>query len=236
MRQRCSLVFAVLAGLTLLAPAVASAAPAELWFAHVILGERFRPLDVYLDGRLLTRALPSVGTKGPLAVVPGVHELALVRPGTDSATGPVFSLRRRLLRDERYLLLVRLTEGKQQVAELRRISDDAPGASPITTLVRPSNAVLTIVHGAASPPVIFNQEGGGLLPVLANGEQVRLRVTAPIELRLFPSFAGSRQTIFGDAPVAVPLHPGEQVLLFVYGATDDRGFVMSQFVIPPREP
>ncbi|WP_088280956.1 DUF4397 domain-containing protein [Kineosporia sp. A_224] len=173
-----------------LVPTTAQAAEASA-AAYVVQGVADQALDVYVDSRLVRRAVPAKTVVGPLALAPGEHVVTL-RRGSTPVTDASFSVG---AGDSTDLVVHRFPDATR--APSVTVFDNDLSAVP------PGKTRLRIAHTAVVGPADVVVDGNVLLRNLANGESATNVVPAgTYSVSVVPT-ATTGPAVLGPAPIKV---------------------------------
>lgn len=173
-----------------LAPTTARAAEASA-AAYVVQGVADQALDVYVDSRLVRRAVPAKTVVGPLALPPGDHVVAL-RRGSTEVTDASFTVEAGGSTD----LVVHRFPDAARAPSVTVFDNDLSAVPPGKTRLR-------IAHTAVVGPADVVVDGNVLLRNLANGESATNVVPAgTYSVSIVPT-ATTGPAVLGPAPIKV---------------------------------
>ena len=159
--------------------------------AYVVQGVADLDLDVYVDSRLVRRAVPAKTVVGPLELPPGDHVVALRRGSTD-VTDASFSLEAGGSTD----LVVHRFPDANRAPSVTVFDNDLSAVPPGKTRLR-------IAHTAVVGPADVLVDDKVLLRNLANGESATNVVPAgTYSVSIVPT-ATTGPAVLGPAPIKV---------------------------------
>lgn len=191
-RTRLAAGLALAAGL--LAPGLAQSparAAGPTASAYVVQGVADQDLDVYVDSRLVRRAVPAKTVVGPLALSPGEHVVTLRRGSTD-VTDASFTVEAGGSTD----LVVHRFPDVSRAPSVTVFENDLSAVPPGKTRLR-------IAHTAVVGPADVVVDGTVLLRNLANGDSATNVVPAgTYSVSIVPT-ATTGPAVLGPAPIKV---------------------------------